>query len=121
MEQKNLARIMQHSKKPEEEAEQVFHFPQVSTLSTAGHQQTCAVDHKFIQNLEKDLGTTDAMANMLGPNPPPTPSAKVNIPTLQPPPAAVRQRTSPRKARPASGASSRLNTSIGSDSGSGRT
>ena len=134
MEQKNLARIMQHSKKPEEEAEQVFHFPQVSTLSTAGHQQTYAVDHKFIQNLEKDLGTTDAMANMLGPNPPPTPSAKVNIPTLQPPPAAVRQRTSPREARPvssassrsgnarpASGASSRLNTSIGSDSGSGRT
>merc|ERR1719400_339182 len=38
------------------------------------------------------------MANMLGPNPPPTPGMKVNIPLLQPPPqTGARQRTSPRQ------------------------
>lgn len=93
----------------------VFHFPQVSTLSTAGETlPTYTIDKNFLKDLEKNLGANDALANMLGPHPPPTPSAKVaNIPLLQPPPpsnratrtsptqppqsAGARQRTSPRQ------------------------
>ena len=93
---------MQHRQKVQTEAEdnKVFHFPQVSGFSTSEDQpkSTYSVDKNFIQNLEKDLGTSDAMANMLGPNPPPTPGMKVNIPMLQPPPqTGARQRTSPRQ------------------------
>jgi len=76
----------------------VFHFPQVSTLSTAGETlPTYSIDKSFLKDLEKNLGANEAMANMLGPHPPPTPSAKVaNIPLLQPPPANSRHsRTSP--------------------------
>ena len=93
---------MQHRQKAQTETEnnKVFHFPQVSGFSTSEDQSksTYSVDKNFIQNLEKDLGTSDAMANMLGPNPPPTPGMKVNIPLLQPPPqTGARQRTSPRQ------------------------
>merc|ERR1719237_778384 len=102
LERRNLAKIMQHRQKAQTEAEnnKVFHFPQVSGFSTSEDQpkSTYSVDKNFIQNLEKDLGTSDAMANMLGPNPPPTPGIKVNIPMLQPPPqTGTRQRTSPRQ------------------------
>ena len=104
MEKRNLAKIMQHKQavqQTEAEKNKVFHFPQVSGFSTMENDQpksTYAVDQNFIQNLEKDLGTSDAMANMLGPNPPPTPGMKVNIPLLQPPPqTGARQRTSPRQ------------------------
>ena len=102
LERRNLAKIMQHRQKVQTEAEnnKVFHFPQVSGFSTSEDQSksTYSVDKNFIQNLEKDLGTSDAMANMLGPNPPPTPGMKVNIPLLQPPPqTGARQRTSPRQ------------------------
>ena len=102
LERRNLAKIMQHRQKVQADAEsnQVFHFPQVSGFSTSEEQpkSTYSVDKNFIQNLEKDLGTNDAMANMLGPNPPPTPGMKVNIPLLQPPPqTGARQRTSPRQ------------------------
>lgn len=149
MEQKNLAKILQHTKQKERRPTQdVFHFPQVSNASNPGQiQTTYSVDKHFIQNLEKDLGTNDAMANMLGPNPPPTPGMKVNIPMLQPPPQSnSRQRLSPRQEaprqevsrqevprpsssssnrsnpRPGSAGSTRLNTSFGSESGSsGRT
>lgn len=76
----------------------VFHFPQVSTLSTSGDTlPTYSIDKSFLKDLEKNLGANEAMANMLGPHPPPTPSAKVaNIPLLQPPPSNSRNsRTSP--------------------------
>jgi len=83
---------------PPSHSSQVFHFPQVSTLSTAGETlPTYSIDKSFLKDLEKNLGANEAMANMLGPHPPPTPSAKVaNIPLLQPPPANSRNtRTSP--------------------------
>jgi len=77
---------------------EVFHFPQVSTLSTVGQSlPTYSIDKNFLKDLEKNLGANEAMANMLGPHPPSTPSAKVaNIPILQPPPPSSRtNRTSP--------------------------
>merc|ERR1719266_2034309 len=102
LERRNLAKIMQHRQKAQTEAEnnKVFHFPQVSGFLSSEDQSksTYSVDKNFIQNLEKDLGTSDAMANMLGPNPPPTPGMKVNIPLLQPPPqTGARQRSSQRQ------------------------
>jgi len=40
---------------------EVFHFQQISTLSTAGQsQQTYAVDRNFIRELEKNLGDNDS-------------------------------------------------------------
>merc|ERR1719237_1907149 len=85
LERRNLAKIMQHRQQAQTEAEnnKVFHFPQVSGFSTSEDQpkSTYSVDKNFIQNLEKDLGTSDAMANMLGPNPQ----------------TGTRQRTSPRQ------------------------
>ena len=90
MEQQNLAKIMQHKQQQQQrnatlqeqqriasvqQVEEVFHFPQASDLSTS--PQTYSVDQQFVRGLEKDLGTSDAIANMLGPNPPPTPGIKV--------------------------------------------
>jgi hypothetical protein len=41
----------------------VFHFQQISTLSTAGQsQQTYAVDRNFIRELEKNLGDNESKA-----------------------------------------------------------
>eukprot|EP00092_Neocalanus_flemingeri_P001373 GFUD01001465.1.p1 GENE.GFUD01001465.1~~GFUD01001465.1.p1 ORF type:complete len:847 (+),score=320.04 GFUD01001465.1:275-2542(+) len=124
LERKNLQKIMKHRQEQQEAAasfshtvdavgqvaaagqtahhssqsSDVFHFPQVSTLSTAGQSlPTYSIDKNFLKDLEKNLGANEAMANMLGPGPPPTPSAKVaNIPLLQPPPPSTRNpRTSP--------------------------
>jgi len=120
LERKNLQKIMKHRQEQQEAAimsqqpqpaghtqggavassysSEVFHFPQVSTLSTAGETlPTYSIDKNFLKDLEKNLGANEAMANMLGPHPPATPSAKVaNIPLLQPPPSTNRNsRTSP--------------------------
>ena len=74
------------------QSSQVFHLPQVSTLSTTGQQlPPYSVDRNFIKDLEKNLGSNDASANLLGPQPPPTPGSKVaSIPSLQPPPPSGR-------------------------------
>ena len=73
----------------------IFHFPQVSTLSTSGQDlPTYSVNKEFLKDLEKNLGASDVSANILGTHPPATPSSKVaNIPSLQPPPGY--QRVSP--------------------------
>ena len=90
MEQQNLAKIMQHKQQQQQrnatlqdqqrmaslQQDEVFHFPQASDLSTS--PQAYSVDQQFVRGLEKDLGTSDAIANMLGPNPPPTPGIKVS-------------------------------------------
>ena len=83
---------------------EVFHFPQVSTLSTSGHElPPYSVNRDFIKDLEKTLGTSEAHANLLGPQPAPAPGTKVAaIPSLQPPPGhgpghgGARPRSSPR-------------------------
>ena len=93
------------------QSSQVFHLPQVSTLSTTGQQlPPYSVDRNFIKDLEKNLGSNDASANLLGPQPPPTPGSKVaSIPSLQPPPPSgrgppahggARPRSSPRQDQP---------------------
>ena len=93
------------------QSSQVFHLPQVSTLSTTGQQlPPYSVDRDFIKDLEKNLGSNDASANLLGPQAPPTPGGKVtNIPSLQPPPPSgrgppahggARPRSSPRQEQP---------------------
>ena len=95
LQQKNLQKILNFNKSSAAVApansQEVFHFPQTSSLSTAGQElPPYSVDKDFIKDLEKSLGATDAVANMLGPQAPPTPSLKVaNIPSLQlPPPPA---------------------------------
>ena len=83
---------------------EVFHFPQMSTLSTSGHElPPYSVNRDFIKDLEKTLGTSEAHANLLGPQPAPAPGTKVAaIPSLQPPPGhgpghgGARPRSSPR-------------------------
>ena len=119
LQQQNLQKIMSlkhdQSRKPGENmpvqsssSANVFHFPQVSTLSTTGQQMpTYPVNKDFLKDLEKNLGANEASANMLGPHPPPTPSMKVaNIPSLQPPPpntksqGGARPRSSPRQEQP---------------------
>ena len=117
LQQKNLQKILNFSKSPavvtSANSQDVFHFPQTSSLSTAGQElPPYSVDKDFIKDLEKSLGVNDAVANMLGPAAPPTPSVKVShIPCLQPPPAnpaavrtspgsqgGARPRSSPREA-----------------------
>jgi len=100
--QRQLENLDRRDKERQRQAEgvegNVFHFPQFSTASTAGQtKDTYAVDSNFIRDLEKNLGVNEKRANLLGPNPPPTPSIKVaNIPVLQPPPPTTRPpRTSP--------------------------
>ena len=102
MQQKNLQKIMNFKKTPGlvpgvGSPQDVFQFPQSSSLPTSGHEEPpFSVDQDFIKDLEKSLGANEAVANMLGPQPPPTPSMKVsNIPSLQPPPANPASRTSP--------------------------
>ena len=128
LQQKNLQKILNFNKSPAATAvaptnsQDVFHFPQTSSLSTAGQELApYSVDKDFIKDLEKSLGATDAVANLLGPQAPPTPSLKVsNIPSLQPPPskpAAVRSspgsqggarpRSSPRQEAGAGGGGGR--------------
>merc|ERR550532_3204138 len=110
LQQKNLQKILNFNKSPAAVApgngQDVFHFPQTSSLSTTGQElPPYSVDKDFIKDLEKSLGANDAVANMLGPGAPPTPSAKVsNIPSLQPPPGNPTARTPPGQggARPRS-------------------
>ena len=110
LQRKNLQKIMNFKKSSMASApgasQDVFHFPQTSSLSTSGQElPPYSVDKDFIKDLEKSLGENEAVANMLGPQPPPTPSVKVsNIPSLQPPPSNPTARTSPGQggARPRS-------------------
>ena len=106
MQQQNLQKIMSlkyDQAKVSQGHSDVFHVPQVSTLSTAGQQlPPYQVNKDFIKDLEKNLGASEATANMLGPAPPPTPSNKVsNIPSLQPPPP--NSRISPNSSHSAHG------------------
>ena len=151
MERKNLQKIMKHRQEQQEAAasnsqsargvatsqaatvadgqvahssqpSDVFHFPQVSTLSTAGETlPTYSIDKNFLKDLEKNLGANEAMANMLGPHPPPTPSAKVaNIPLLQPPPPSHKNpRASPSQQTSPQAPAGRQRTSPRQDLGSG--
>ena len=110
----NLRQVMPPALPSEQssaQSSQVFHLPQVSTLSTTGQQlPPYSVDRNFIKDLEKNLGSNDASANLLGPQAPPTPGAKMaSIPSLQPPPPSgrgppahggARPRSSPRQDQP---------------------
>merc|ERR1719427_2548729 len=144
LERMNLQKIMKHKQQQQQQAasviannaeiatneqntffsqaSDVFHFPQVSTLSTAGQTlPTYSIDKNFLKDLEKNLGANEAMANMLGPHPPPTPSAKVaNIPLLQPPPPSHKNpRASPSQQTSPQAPAGRQRTSPRQDLGSG--
>ena len=71
LQQQNLQKIMSFKKTPNKSqpdtSQDVFHFPQSSSLSTSGQElPPYSVDKDFIKDLEKSLGASEAVANMLG-------------------------------------------------------